>query len=113
MLEEERKRCLAFLQQQQAAIQAACERTAQRCAALQAAGMAVPECNSFGARQPASHAARQQEQRYSNGLAVLLAERLKKVTVQLAVAREAFSSPHAVVPEACDSDDEDEEYSAM
>ncbi|PSC67479.1 xylose [Micractinium conductrix] len=42
LFEEERKHCLAFLQQRQAASQAACERTAQRSAALQVAGMAVP-----------------------------------------------------------------------
>ena len=90
LLAKERARCLAFLERQQAAIQAAVERTLARQAALNA-GQPVAACSSFGARQPAHEAGRLAEAQYCAGLAMLLDDRLHPTTSQLAAARTMFA----------------------
>lgn len=90
LLQEERTRIIAFLQQRQAAIQEAIGRTQARQAALQA-GVEAPECSSFAARQAESGMQRRDEQQYCAGLLLLLADRLQSSTSQLEAACTAFA----------------------
>ena len=91
LLEAERSRCIRFLKQQQAAIQASMQRIEGRQAAL-GANQPVAPCSSFAACQPTSTALRQQEQQYCSGLLMLLSERLQSVTSQLDAASVAFAA---------------------
>lgn len=90
LLAKERARCLAFLELQETAIQAAVERTLARQAAL-AAGHQVAACSSFGARQPAHEGERFEEGQYCAGLLMLLGDRLQPITSQPAAARTMFA----------------------
>ncbi|PSC76086.1 serine threonine [Micractinium conductrix] len=89
LLKAERTRCLAYLERQHAAIDAALQQVSQRTGALQRGGPA-PACTSFAARQPTTNAQRMQEVQYCKGLELLLGERLRQATVQLQAARQAF-----------------------
>ena len=89
LLKAERTRCLAYLERQHAAIDAALQQVSQRTGALQRGGPA-PACTSFAARQPTTNAQRMQEVQYCKRLELLLGERLRQATVQLQAARQAF-----------------------
>lgn len=112
MLEAERGHCLSYLQQQQAAIDAAVSRVQQRIAALQS-GADVPPCSSFASRQPTTQVERWQEVMYCNGLALLLTERLRRTTAQLVEAQHAFAGGASSTSSTDLYDCEDEEGMAM
>lgn len=113
LLARERQRCLAFLQQQSAAIAAALDGVQRRAAALQSGGD-VPPCSSFAACQPALGAQRHREQMYYAGLALLLTQRLHTANAQLQTAQQTFAddgSNHN--PADLYESDDDEEGMAM
>lgn len=116
LLASEQVRCLQYLQDHHAKIDAAVQRIGERRAAL-LSSTAVPACTSIAARQPSSEVERMMEAEYCGGLLLLLEVRLQKATAQLLTAQQAFTSGasgavHAVVEEAM-LDEENEEDVVM
>lgn len=91
LLAAERARCLQYLTDQHAKIDAALQRIGERRAAL-LSGPAAPPCSSIAARQPACAPECQLEVQYCEGLLLLLGDRLRKATAQLLAAQQAFTS---------------------
>ena len=90
LLAEERGRCVAFLEQQELSIRIALTSLCVRSIAVLSPDMPVPECSSFGRRQPCNAAQRKEEAMYCDGLQLLLEDRLTACCKQLAAARSAF-----------------------
>lgn len=112
LLAAERARCLQYLQDQAARIDAAVQRIGERKAAL-LGGNAVPPCSSIAARQPMSDLERALEMQYCDGLLLLLKGRLAKANAQLLQAQQAFTgngsgAVHDAGSAAALEDDEEE-----